>query len=186
MQFKNVFYVILIECVSRTHPGEYAFSLTFIPSKNIITSVRIIPDRRGCREAGERDHKPGSVLDDHLSRPYVTARLKRLRRTRRAAGLPPLHLAPGGVYSGNRLPGFRVSSYLAFPSLPPEGGGFFLLHSPWSRLRRPLAGTLALRCPDFPHTLRHAIVCSPRTRAILPRTGALCQSVPVWNSRKIC
>jgi len=116
----------------------------------------------------ERDHKPGSVLDDHLSRLRVTAELKRLRRTRRAAGLPPLHLAPGGVYSGNRLPGFRVSSYLAFPSLPPEGGGLFLLHSPWSRLHRPLAGTLALRCPDFPHTLRHAIVCSPRTGAILP------------------
>ena len=114
----------------------------------------------------ERDRKPGSVLDDHLSRPRVTAGLKRLRRTRRAADLPPLHLAPGGVYSGNRLPGFRVSSYLAFPSLPAFTGGLFLLHSPWSRLRRPLAGTLALRCPDFPHTFRHAIVCSPRTREV--------------------
>ena len=151
MQFKNVFYVILIDCVSRTYPGEYAFSLTFIPSKNIITSVRIIPDRRSCQETGERDHKPGSVLDDHLSRPYVTARLKRLRRTRRAAGLPPLHLAPGGVYSRKQLPDSRVSSCLAFPSLLPEGSGLFLLHSPWSRLHRPLAGTLALWCPDFPH-----------------------------------
>ena len=45
----------------------------------------------------------------------------------------------------------------------PGDGGLFLLHSPWSRLRRPLAGTLALRCPDFPHTRRHAAVCSPRT-----------------------
>ncbi len=116
-----------------------------------------------AEKRSERDHKPGSVLDDHLSRPRVTAGLKRLRRTRRAAGLPPLHLAPGGVYSGNRLPGSRVSSCLAFPSLPPEGGGLFLLHSPWSRLHRPLAGTLALRCPDFPHASRHAIVCSPRT-----------------------
>jgi len=33
----------------------------------------------------------------------------------------------------------------------PKGGGLFLLHFPWSRLRRPLAGTLALWCPDFPH-----------------------------------
>ena len=120
----------------------------------------------------ERDHKPGSVLDGHLSRPRVTARLKRSRRTRRAAGLPPLHLAPGGVYSGNRLPGSRVSSYLAFPSLPPEGGGLFLLHSPWSRLRRPLAGTLALRCPDFPHSRRPATVCSPRTLAMVSFPGA--------------
>ena len=134
----------------------------------------------------ERDHKPGSVLDGHLSRPRVTARLKRLRRTRRAAGLPPLHLAPGGVYSRNRLPGSRVSSYLAFPSLPSEGGGFFLLHSPWSRLHRPLAGTLALRCPDFPHTLRHAIVCSPRTRAILPRRGPFCQpDVPGTDEKSV-
>ena len=30
-------------------------------------------------------------------------------------------------------------------------GGLFLLHFPWSRLRRPLAGTPALWCPDFPH-----------------------------------
>ena len=66
----------------------------------------------------ERDHKPGSVLDGHLSRPRVTARLKRSRGTRRAADLPPLHLAPGGVYSADLLPGSRVSSYLAFPSLP--------------------------------------------------------------------
>ena len=134
----------------------------------------------------ERDHKPGSVLDDHLSSPSVTAGIQRLRRTRRAAGLPPLHLAPGGVYSGNRLPGFRVSSYLAFPSLPPEDGGFFLLHSPWSRLHRPLAGTLALRCPDFPHTLRHAIVCSPRTRVILPRTAGSCQWIRIRKAPKIC
>ena len=120
------------------------------------------PDNTGTKR--ERDHKPGSVLDGHLSRPYVTVWLKRLRRTRRAAVMPPLHLAPGGVYSGNRLPGFRVSSYLAFPSLPPGGGGLFLLHFPWSRLHRPLTGALALWRPDFPHASRHATVCSPRTR----------------------
>ena len=32
-------------------------------------------------------------------------------------------------------------------------GGISLLHSPWSRLHLPLAGILALRCPDFPHAL---------------------------------
>ena len=160
------------------YPGTYAFSLTYNHPQNIITSVRIVPDRRGCQETGERDHKPGSVLDDHLSRPYVAARLKRLRRTRRAAGLPPLHLAPGGVYSGNRLPGSRVSSYLAFPSLPPEGGGLFLLHSPWSRLHRPLAGTLALWCPDFPHALgtRSSVHLAPDP--ILPRKVVIVNDRP--------
>ena len=54
----------------------------------------------------------------------------------------------------------------------PEGGGFFLLHFPWSRLRRPLTGTLALRCPDFPHARRPATVCSPRTSVSICFSGA--------------
>ena len=62
----------------------------------------------------------------------------------------------------------------------PKGGGFFLLHFPWSRLRRPLTGTLALWCPDFPHARRPATVCSPRTRknTCLP---AFCQCVKGKN-----
>ena len=104
----------------------------------------------------ERDRKPGSVWGDHLSRLRVTTKLKRLRRTQRAADMSPLHLAPGGVYSAGLLPGPRVSSYLAFPSLlrAESPSGLFLLHFPWSRLHRPLAGTLALRCPDFPHAAK--------------------------------
>ena len=31
------------------------------------------------------------------------------------------------------------------------GGIYFLLHYPWNRFHRPLAGTLALWSPDFPH-----------------------------------
>ena len=173
MFFCVIFVLNFLSC-----PDGNAFSLTYILSKNIITSVRIIPDRRDFRETGERDHKPGSVLDDHLSRPYVTARLKRLRRTRRAAVMPPLHLAPGGVYSRKQLPGSRVSSYLAFPSLPPEGSGLFLLHSPWSRLHRPLAGTLALWCPDFPHALgtRSSVHLAPDP--ILPRKAVIVNDRP--------
>ena len=58
----------------------------------------------------------------------------------------------------------------------PKGGGFFLLHFPWSRLRRPLTGTLALRCPDFPHARRPAVHLAPAQNTFFPcfcqcRTG---------------
>jgi len=36
---------------------------------------------------------------------------------------------------------------------PVFSGGIFLLHFSWSRLRRVLPATLALRSPDFPHVL---------------------------------
>ena len=112
----------------------------------------------------ERDRKPGSVLDDHLSRPRVTAGLKRLRRTRRAADLPPLHLAPGGVYSGNRLPGFRVSSYLAFPSLPSRG-------------RRFISVALSLESPP-PAVSRHPCPAVPGLSSYLSARDRLFTSHP--------
>ena len=37
-----------------------------------------------------------------------------------------------------------------------SAGGVSLLHFPWSRLHRPLTGTLALWCSDFPHTPQRA------------------------------
>ena len=45
-------------------------------------------------------------------------------------------------------------------------GGLFLLHFPWSRLRRALPGALALRSPDF-----------PRYRAAVRFTRGICYSV---------
>ena len=42
-----------------------------------------------------------------------------------------------------------MSSYLAFPSLPHKCGGIFLLHFPWSRLRRTLSGTLPCGARTF-------------------------------------
>lgn len=100
--------------------------------------------------------------------------------TRRAADLPPLHLAPGGVYSADLLPGSRVSSYLAFPSLPDFSGGIFLLHSPWSRLHRPLAGTLPCSARTFliPERARDRLVTSHAKEIYL-----LNRSVSSLNSR---
>jgi len=46
-----------------------------------------------------------------------------------------------------------VSSYLTISTLPQPNcfGGMFLLHFPYSYLRRTLSGILALWSPDFPH-----------------------------------
>ena len=76
-----------------------------------------------------------------------------------------LQRAPVSRSAGELLP--RLSILTA-----PKDGGLFLLHFPWSRLRRPLAGTLALRCPDFPHARRPATVCSPRTSDSICFSGA--------------
>ncbi len=46
-------------------------------------------------------------------------------------------------------------------------GGVFLLHFPYSYLRRTLSVILALRSPDFPHALRHATVWSARNILML-------------------
>ena len=42
-----------------------------------------------------------------------------------------------------------VVSYTAFPPLPGEPGGLFLLHWPWSRLHRTLSGTLPREARTF-------------------------------------
>ena len=44
-------------------------------------------------------------------------------------------------------------------TLTARGGGMFLLHFPYSYLRRTLSGILALRSPDFPHTAIAARDC---------------------------
>ena len=56
-----------------------------------------------------------------------------------------------------------VVSYTAFPPLPDESGGLFLLHWPWSRLHRTLSGILPCEARTFLScglsTLAAAIVC---------------------------
>ena len=42
-----------------------------------------------------------------------------------------------------------VVSYTAFPPLPADAGGLFLLHCPWSRLRRTLSGILPCEARTF-------------------------------------
>ena len=97
----------------------------------------------------ERVHKPSSVLDDHLSRPDVTAQAQAIAKARRAAAYASIPACiRWGVHHGQVAQPW-VSSYLAFPPLPGCPGGISLLHSPWSRLHRPLAGTLPCDARTF-------------------------------------
>ena len=81
-----------------------------------------------------------------------------MRPTYRAGSgqLPSLALfglAPSGVYTACLSPDTRCA--LTAPFQPYHSitcfGGMFLLHFPYSYLRRTLSGTLALWSPDFPH-----------------------------------
>ena len=90
----------------------------------IIYPGHLLPDGSSDRgKCGEQPTIPASCTGWGLQQGYVTISL------------------------GELLPRLSILTEESKPL-----SGFFLLHSPWSRLRRPLAGTLALRCPDFPHT----------------------------------
>ena len=58
-------------------------------------------------------------------------------------------LASDGVYRACCVTTAAVSSYLAFPPLPYEYGGLFLLHWPGSRLHRTLSGILPCEARTF-------------------------------------
>ncbi len=99
----------------------------------------------------EQHCKPSSVVDDHLSNPAVTGRLK--RPTRKHDG-PPYSslfgLASDGVYmcphcyqcGGELLP--RLSTLTRV-----NPGGLFLLHWPGSHLHRTLSGILPCEARTF-------------------------------------
>ena len=68
-----------------------------------------------------RVYKPGSVLNGHLSSLVVTNKLRDFSRATlqiRVGQTSAFGVASSRVYSGSMLPQKRVSSYLAFPSLP--------------------------------------------------------------------
>ena len=89
--------------------------------------------------------------------PYGQATGSRLPR--------PVWSCSGWGLHGRHVSMPPVSSYLTISTLPQPYcfGGMFLLHFPYSYLRRTLSGTLALWSPDFPHKPKaYAIVCSTR------------------------
>jgi len=101
-------------------------------------------------------------MDGHSSGTDVATRLiatnpggggkKPLRPCLSTQRRPPLFgLAPGGVYPANPVARTAVRSYRTVSPLPAQARAvYFLWHCPWGRPRRPLAGTVSPRSPDFP------------------------------------
>ncbi len=121
--------------------------------------------RNTSTKNNEPADKPGYVVNDHLSRPAVTSRLK--RPTLKHDG-PPYRLMCGlasdGVYMAWPVTRPTVVSYTAFPPLPvrtgtnvrcrprnfrSKTGGISLLHFPWSHLHRTLSGILPCEARTF-------------------------------------
>ncbi len=127
--------------------------------------TKILPALKyGLNDENWANHKPGSVFDDHLSRSDIADRLK--RPTFRAATgshlLRPFWSCSGWGLHGHHVSMMPVSSYLTISPLPQPDcfGGVFLLHFPYSYLRRTLSGTLALWSPDFPREKsRDRLIC---------------------------
>ena len=103
--------------------------------------------------------------DDHLSRPDVAAQVQAMPRTRRAAACVLIRILHQMGFTartsrqavGELLP--RLSILTA-----PKCGGISLLHSPWSRLHRPLAGILPCGARTFliPLLARDRLITSHR------------------------
>ena len=113
-----------------------------------------------------------SRRSNHLSSLRVTAQFKPYGSAtmKKRTGRPPKNgfqgVASDRVYSGPALPWARVSSYLAFPSLPSEDGGLFLLHFPGGHPRR---------------TLSVILPCDARTFLTVIPFGAIPRDCPIQS-----
>lgn len=119
------------------------------------------PFRALRRILSERpNRKPGSVLNDDLSRLHVAMQLQPPPGARRARIAPIWALLLVGFTEPRKSPSALVRSYRTFPPFPVRGtGSLFLLHYPWGHPRLPLAVTIPLWSPDFPQSAK-----APRRR----------------------
>ena len=124
----------------------------------------------------DRVYKPGSVHEQaraaviYLRRllpnglkAYAFCRHRDSGGNRSGSLRSPEGVASDRVYRKPALPRVSVSSYLAFPPLPPEGGGISLLHFPWGRPRRTLSVILPYEARTFLTVIPFGAI--PRDRA---------------------
>ena len=124
-----------------------------------------LPGRKSCEKNASVTVSRVLSRDDHLSRPDVAAQVQAMPRTRRAAACVLIRILHQMGFTartsrqavGELLP--RLSILTA-----PKCGGISLLHSPWSRLHRPLAGILPCGARTFliPLLARDRLITSHR------------------------
>ena len=96
------------------------------------------------------NRKPGSVLNDDLSRLHVAMQLQPPPGTRRARIVPIWALLLVGFTEPRKSPSALVRSYRTFPPFPAQNAGsLFLLHYPWGHPRLPLAVTVLCEARTF-------------------------------------
>ena len=103
------------------------------------------------------NRKPGSVLNDDLSRLHVAMQLQPPPGTRRARIVPIWALLLVGFTEPRKSPSALVRSYRTFPPFPAQNAGsLFLLHYPWGHPRLPLAVTIPCEARTFLRTVKAA------------------------------
>ena len=98
--------------------------------------------------------KPGSVVDSHSSRRFVTLRSSNLPADDASTVIASIFgLAPDGVYPATDVATSAVSSYLAISTLPDQlslpSAVYFLWHFPSPHGVRPLTGILLYGARTF-------------------------------------
>ena len=135
----------------RQHPPAYLTPLLHICHiPNLPRKHQKLPGRKSCEKNASVTVSRVLSRDDHLSRPDVAAQVQAMPRTRRAAACVLIRILHQMGFTartsrqavGELLP--RLSILTA-----PKCGGISLLHSPWSRLHRPLAGILPCGARTF-------------------------------------
>ena len=101
----------------------------------------------------DRDYKPGSVIDSHLSRRTVAGTFQPPSRKQPGEPCFLCGVAPDRVYSNGRFhtPLGELLPRLSTRSRRHAPGGISLLHFSSDRSGRALPVILALWSPDFPH-----------------------------------
>ena len=162
------------------HPPTYLTPLLHICHiPNSPRKHQQLPGRKSCEKNASVTVSRVLSRDDHLSRPDVAAQAQAMPRTRRAAACVLIRILHQMGFTartsrqavGELLP--RLSILTA-----PKCGGISLLHSPWSRLHRPLAGILPCGARTFLIPLLARVYHSAK--------GAVCQGAPVDAECALC
>ena len=170
------------------HPPTYLTPLLHIchipnpPQKH-----QQLPGRKSCEKNASVTVSRVLSRDDHLSRPDVAAQVQAMPRTRRAAACVLIRILHQMGFTartsrqavGELLP--RLSILTA-----PKCGGISLLHSPWSRLHRPLAGILPCGARTFliPLLARDRLITSHK--CIIAQKARFVKGAPVDAECALC